>query len=83
MLRRQEYWSRLSGATGQLDGTRYTWPFAEGWKRARGDAREHPARRLIDLLRYARGSGSSPASPPSRDEGYGTFSSTANVGSSD
>jgi Protein of unknown function (DUF4038)/Putative collagen-binding domain of a collagenase len=32
ILRRQEYWSILSGATGQLYGNHYTWQFAEGWK---------------------------------------------------
>jgi Protein of unknown function (DUF4038)/Putative collagen-binding domain of a collagenase len=31
-LRRQEYWSNLSGATGQLYGNLYTWTFAKGWK---------------------------------------------------
>jgi len=31
-LRRQEYWSNLSGATGQLYGNAYTWPFKSGWK---------------------------------------------------
>jgi hypothetical protein len=31
-LRGQEYWSLLSGATGQLYGNGYTWPFKEGWK---------------------------------------------------
>ncbi|MGO9110289.1 MAG: DUF4038 domain-containing protein [Thermoguttaceae bacterium] len=31
-LRRQEYWSILSGATGQLYGNGYTWPFKQGWK---------------------------------------------------
>ena len=31
-LRRQEYWSLLSGATGQLYGNGYTWPFKSGWK---------------------------------------------------
>jgi hypothetical protein len=31
-LRRQEYWSNLSGATGQLYGNAYTWPFKTGWK---------------------------------------------------
>jgi hypothetical protein len=30
-LRRQEYWSLLSGAAGQLYGNKYTWPLAEGW----------------------------------------------------
>jgi hypothetical protein len=32
VLRRQEYWSNLSGATGQLYGNKYTWPFIDGWK---------------------------------------------------
>ncbi|HEV3143922.1 MAG TPA: DUF4038 domain-containing protein [Gemmataceae bacterium] len=32
ILRRQEYWSLLSGAAGQLYGNGYTWPFKPGWK---------------------------------------------------
>jgi hypothetical protein len=32
VLRRQEYWSLLSGAAGQLYGNGYTWPFKAGWK---------------------------------------------------
>ena len=32
ILRRQEYWSALSGATGQLYGNGYTWGFKSGWK---------------------------------------------------
>jgi hypothetical protein len=31
-LRRQEYWSLLSGATGQLYGNHYTWQFLTDWK---------------------------------------------------
>ena len=31
-LRRQEYWTMLSGATGQLYGNGYTWPFSGGWQ---------------------------------------------------
>jgi hypothetical protein len=31
-LRRQEYWSLLSGATGQLYGNKYTWQFIKDWK---------------------------------------------------
>ncbi len=31
-LRRQEYWSLLSGASGQLYGNKYTWQFINGWK---------------------------------------------------
>ncbi len=32
ILRRQEYGSNLSGATGQLYGNKYTWQFINGWK---------------------------------------------------
>jgi hypothetical protein len=32
VLRRQEYWSLLGGAAGQLYGNGYTWPFKPGWK---------------------------------------------------
>jgi hypothetical protein len=32
ILRRQEYWSILGGAAGQLYGNAYTWPFKPGWK---------------------------------------------------
>jgi hypothetical protein len=31
-LRRQAYWSFLSGTTGQLYGNGYTWRFDSGWK---------------------------------------------------
>jgi hypothetical protein len=30
-LRRQEYWTMLSGATGQLYGSKYTWRLPSGW----------------------------------------------------
>src|SRR5262249_42814810 len=32
ILRRQEYWTMLSGAAGQLYGNGYTWPFRPGWE---------------------------------------------------
>jgi hypothetical protein len=32
ILRRQEYWTALSGATGQLYGNHYTWGFGFGWR---------------------------------------------------
>ena len=32
-LRRQEYWTMLSGATGQFYGNKYTWQFLDGWPR--------------------------------------------------
>src|SRR5262249_30929161 len=32
ILRRQEYWTMLSGAAGQLYGNGYTWPFRSDWQ---------------------------------------------------
>src|SRR6185436_238241 len=32
ILRKQEYWTMTSGATGQLYGNGYTWPFIGGWQ---------------------------------------------------
>jgi hypothetical protein len=32
ILRKQEYWTMTSGATGQLYGNGYTWPFLAGWQ---------------------------------------------------
>lgn len=32
ILRRQEYWSILGGATGQFYGNGFIWPFKSGWK---------------------------------------------------
>lgn len=31
-LRRQEYWSLLSGASGQFYGNKWTWPMVKGWQ---------------------------------------------------
>ena len=33
VLRREEYWSLLAGATGQVYGSGPIWPFADNWKR--------------------------------------------------
>jgi hypothetical protein len=33
IIRRQAYWSLLSGAAGQFYGNHYTWPFVPGWKK--------------------------------------------------
>ena len=32
ILRKQYYWTMTCGATGQLYGNGYTWPFASGWQ---------------------------------------------------
>jgi len=32
IMRRQEYWTMLCGATGQMYGNHYTWSFISGWQ---------------------------------------------------
>jgi hypothetical protein len=32
LLRKQEYWTMLSGAAGQFYGDHYVWPFSNGWQ---------------------------------------------------
>ncbi len=34
MIRREAYWSMLSGAAGQFYGNHYTWPFAPDWQKS-------------------------------------------------
>lgn len=54
-LRRQEYWTMLSGATGQLYGSRYTWRFEAGWQTkldSPGASQLHYMRDLFAGLRW-------------------------------
>jgi hypothetical protein len=32
VIRKQDYWTMLSGGIGQFYGNKYTWSFADGWK---------------------------------------------------
>jgi hypothetical protein len=32
VLRKQDYWTMLTGGTGQFYGNKYTWSFTDGWK---------------------------------------------------
>jgi Protein of unknown function (DUF4038)/Putative collagen-binding domain of a collagenase len=83
-LRRQEYWTMLSGATGQFYGNHYTWQFSDGWIRyvdTLGSRQMTFAtnlfarRRWFDLV------------PDSGHRlvvaGYGTYSETGDVNSND
>ena len=84
ILRRQEYWTALSGSTGQFYGNRYTWPFTNGWQdnlNTRGSEQIGflksllAGRRWFDLV-------------PDQTHrivtaGYGRLAASANVGSSD
>jgi hypothetical protein len=82
-LRRQAYWSVLSGATGQFYGNHYTWQFAEGWK----SHLDTPGSvEMGYLLRFFAGRRWFQLVPDQAHEivtsGYGNFSTGGNVGSS-
>jgi hypothetical protein len=83
ILRRQEYWSMLSGATGQFYGSHYTWRFPDGWKEHLDTPGSRQIGHLVRLL--------APLSwfqlvPDQTHKvvtgGYGTFDPDKNVGSS-
>lgn len=82
-LRRQEYWTALSGATGQFYGNRYTWQFAEGWE---GHLDTEGSAQLGYLVNLFASRSWFRLVPDLRHRivtrGYGAFSSTGNVGSS-
>jgi hypothetical protein len=55
ILRRQAYWTFLSGATGQLYGNRTTWQFADNWKSnldIRSSAQFHYAANLLSSRQW-------------------------------
>lgn len=90
ILRRQEYWTMLSGAAGQLYGNGYTWPFRSGWQNKLDTKGSAQIAHLIALL-----APSAPRTPrqwwnlvPDQNHsvvvaGNGTFSSTGSLGASD
>jgi hypothetical protein len=55
ILRRQAYWAVLSGATGQMYGNHYTWPFLDGWRshyNTRGATQMGYVKRLFESLHW-------------------------------
>lgn len=83
ILRRQEYWSMLSGATGQFYGNHYTWPFAPGWKNHLNTTGSRQMRYLIRLFSGRRWF----QLVPDQDHkvvtgGFGSVKTQGNVGSS-
>jgi hypothetical protein len=83
ILRRQAYWTMLSGAAGQFYGNAYTWPFSEGWKEhldTRGSAQVGHLVKLLAPTRWFQ------LVPDQTHKvvtaGYGTFAPDTNVGSS-
>jgi hypothetical protein len=84
VLRRQEYWSVLSGATGQFYGNHYTWQFADGWQ----DHLDTPGSIQVGYLaKLFAGRPWFRLVPDQAHKivtaGYGTFAETGNVESSD
>jgi hypothetical protein len=84
ILRRQEYWSILSGATGQFYGNHYTWQFAEGWKSHLDTPGSVQVGYLVRLFAGRRWFRLVPDQAHKIvTSGYGKFSTSGNVGSSD
>jgi hypothetical protein len=83
-LRRQAYWTSLSGATGQLYGNSYTSLFANGWK----DRLDTPGAELITPMKALFEPRAWYELVPDQDHivvtaGYGTFSSTQSIAVND
>lgn len=83
-LRRQEYWTNLSGATGQLYGNHYTWTFTSGWQ---GKLDSPGAVQMAFLKAFFEPRRWYDLVPDQTHavvtNGYGTFSSTGHVDDSD
>jgi Protein of unknown function (DUF4038)/Putative collagen-binding domain of a collagenase len=83
VLRRQEYWSMLAGATGQFYGNHFTWQFADGWKQNLDTPGTVQMGYLVKLFA---GRPWSQLVPDQAHKivtaGYGTFASSGNVESS-
>ena len=83
-LRRQEYWTNLSGATGQLYGSHYTWTFTSGWQ----GMLDSPGATQMPYLDALFGPRAWYALVPDQDHsvvtsGYGTSTATGHVDDSD
>ena len=84
ILRRQEYWTALSGAAGQLYGSKYTWPFPDGWKTHLNTTGAAQLGYLVKLFAGRRWFQLVPDQQHKLvTDGYGTFKTSGNVGSSD
>ena len=83
-LRRQEYWTALSGATGQLYGNHYTWQFSSGWQGFLGTTGSAQFGYLQDLLDSHRWWDLIPDQNHTFvTAGYGSFTSSGAIGAND
>ena len=84
ILRRQEYWTLLSGAAGQLYGNHYTWPFLDGWQ----DNFDTPGSQQMGFVKALFQSRAWYNLVPDQDHtvvtaGFGTYADTGSLGSND
>jgi hypothetical protein len=83
-LRRQEYWTMLSGAAGQFYGNHYTWSFDPGWKERLDTVASAQIGHLVNLLAPRRWYRLVPDQAHRIvTRGYGRLEPDSNVGSSD
>ena len=84
ILRMQEYWTMLSGATGQLYGNHYTWGFISGWKNNLDTTGSIQMRYVTNLFASRQWQDLVPDQNHTMvTAGYGVFSSTGSLGSND
>ena len=84
ILRRQEYWTMLSGACGQLYGNGYTWPFRDGWQDHLDTTGSAQIAHVKTLLASRRWCDLIPDQAHSVvTAGYGTYADTGSLGASD
>ncbi len=79
-LRRQEYWTMLSGAAGQLYGSAFTWRFPAGWR----DKLDTPGVRELSFMKKLFATRSWYALVPDQEhmtvvDGYGQFSAKGSI----
>lgn len=83
-LRREEYWTMLSGATGQFYGNKYTWPFLPGWPRYLNTIGSRQITFLVNLFSHRPWFDLVPDTQHKLVvSGYGTYSNSGNVNDSD
>jgi len=83
-LRRQEYWTLLSGASGQFYGNTYTWQFLVGWQHKLDTVGSRQMTFVTNLFSHRRWFD---LVPDTRHRlvvsGYGTYSASANINDAD
>jgi hypothetical protein len=85
-LRRTEYWTNLSGATGQIYGNHYTWTFTSGWKGfldSPGALQMPHVKALFEPRAWYNLVPDDPTAPKILTAGRGTYTTTGEVDAND